>query len=107
MLISARGPPRLDNKSWLTCVQDLDPHLMSPRRGNLDVLNFQRFTGSPAHCSLAGDNFSDSVGFSHSDDDKIRWVLGRRQFSRDGDAVISITWEEYGYSRYGLGEPDP
>jgi hypothetical protein len=43
---------------------------MSPWWGNLDILDFQRLPGSPADGSLAGDDFSDGVGFSHSDDDE-------------------------------------
>jgi len=57
-------------RARLTSIQDLDPHFMSLRRGNLNVLDFQRLASSPADSGLAVDNSSDSVSFSHTRDDE-------------------------------------
>ena len=39
----------------VTGVKNVDPNLMSPRRSDLDVFDFELFTSSPAHSGFALD----------------------------------------------------
>lgn len=45
---------------------NLDPHLVSPGRGDLDVLNAQILASVPGHCGPAGNCLGNFVSFHTS-----------------------------------------